>query len=169
MGLIKTTLTIDGINKLNASLMDGTPLIPKFFKFSNQEYVLDTTTTKDFIGWIEKDIDLFQQIDNNIEFTCIVPQETATDYLKSVGIFLEDGTLFLFGTLPNTFPPNTRQMVRIQISLDTKANLDFKYIPIDKMEEGLLSLNNLAILGNRITKNTAIINNIYLPNGGSED
>jgi len=143
---------------------------PKYFKLSSQDIpLLETTDITEYDFWYQKDIDVYQIIDSDtVEFTCILDMDQNINITKSICLYFDTDTEkdipFLLGVLTNEIQPGSRIVLSIQFKLSGASKLlNFNFIPVDKMEEGLLSLNNLITLGNQITKNTTILNKLYLP------
>ena len=140
-------LTTEG---LNTFVETGASVVPKYFKFSADTVTLNTELTDiDFNSWIQKDISLYQTInDNTIEFVCDVLPGDATQFTNTCGLYLEDGTLFMVATPPNAFPSGLRQTFRIQLVYENAATMmDFQYIDMDntniKFQEVITSIEVL--------------------------
>jgi predicted nucleic acid-binding Zn-ribbon protein len=136
---------------LNAFANSGSSIIPKYFKFSSDDIVLEETLTdENFTNpWIQKDITLYQVLDNNtIEFVCDLLPTEATNFTRSAGLYLEDGTLFMAATPPNAFPSGLRQTFRIQMSYTNAGQmLDFQYIDLDNTNVKFVEIDaNIAAL-----------------------
>jgi len=169
MAVGSSIITIDGINALANASASGASVKPKYFKFSNQDLVLDPNLGKsDIIGWRTQDINLYQKVDDKtVEFVCDVAPTEASDYCRICGLFLEDGTLFAVAKPPFAFPPSLRQTFKIQIVYkDLTKLLDFKYIPFSETEQSLAILNTAITLGNEILKNSNEIGLIKAKLGG---
>ena len=165
MSVGKSIITVDGINALANGNGSGSSVKPKYFKFSNQDLVLNPNlSASDLTGWRTQDINLYQIVDNQtVEFVCDVEPTEASDYTRSVGLFLEDGTLFMVAKPPYPFPPSLRQTFKIQMFFKNVNNLlDFKYLPYQETEQSLSILNASSILGNEILKNREDIEKIKI-------
>lgn len=129
--MTNTILTDAGINALVNAHQTGTLLKPVEFVFSADDIDLSPLLI-DLTGWVRKDISQLSIVqNNNVELTCIVEQEEAIDTVRSVGIFLEDGTLFCVSKI-NGIGSNIRQTVKVQIDYENVDGLmDFIYIPSD--------------------------------------
>jgi hypothetical protein len=167
MANLQTIILNSGKTEL---LLSDTITFPKYFKLSSQEIpLLETTDANNYEYWYQKDIDVYQIIDQDtVEFTCILEMDQNINITKSICLYfdtdLEKDIPFLLGVLINEIQPGSRLVLSIQFKLTNASTLlNFSFITTDKMEEGILSLNNLITLGNQITKNTTLLNKIYLP------
>ena len=157
MAIGKSIITADGINALANASASGTSVKPKYFKFSNQDLVLDPNlSASDINGWRTQDINLYQKVDDRtVEFVCDVIPNEASDYSRVCGLYLDDGTLFMVAKPPYPFPPSLRQTFKIQMVYeDITGLLDFKYVAFSQTEQDLSLLNATAVSGNQILKNT---------------
>ena len=155
MGAVgQSIITSSGIKALMDASAVGKLIKPKYFKFSDIDYTLDPTII-DINGWIQKDITLYNTInENTIEFVCDVAHEEAAKYTKTAGLYLDDGTLFMLAKPPFAFPPMLRQTFKIQLVYQNAENLiDFSYLPFYETEQDLAILNNAAVFGDEILKN----------------
>jgi len=145
---------------------------PKYFKLSSDDIPLNgSVNLSTYSFWYQKNIDIYKTVDaDTTEFTCILEKNQNTSKTKSICLFFKsttgtDDIPFLLGSLPNAIPTDTKIVLTIQFKLTgSTTKIDFKFISSNKLEEGLMSLNNLATLGNQITKHNTILNKIYLPN-----
>jgi hypothetical protein len=155
MGAVgQSIITSNGIKALMDASAVGKLIKPKYFKFSDTDYTLDPTI-EDISGWIQKDISVYNTLNSNtVEFTCDVAPEEASNYTKTAGLYLDDGTLFMLAKPPFPFPPMLRQTFKIQLVYQNAENLiDFSYLPFYETEQDLAILNNAAVLGEQILKN----------------
>ena len=155
MGAVgQSIITANGIKALMDVSAVGKLIKPKYFKFSDTDYTLDPTI-EDINGWIEKDISVYNTInENTVEFVCDIAPDEAAKYTKTAGLYLDDGTLFMLAKPPYPFPPMLRQTFKIQLVYQNAENLiDFSYLPFYEIEQDLAILNNAASLGNEILKN----------------
>lgn len=149
-------ITVAGLNALANASAIGSSVKPKYFKFSNEDLVLDPNLSKsDLLGWRTQDINLYQTVDDKtVEFVCDVEPSEATDYTRSVGLFLEDGTLFVVAKPPFAFPPFLRQTMKIQMIYDNANELlDFKYLPYHWEKQSLMMIDTTITLGLAIIDN----------------
>jgi len=157
MAVGSSLITADGINALANASASGTSVKPKYFKFSNQDLVLDPNmSAEDIVGWRTQDINLYQTIDDKtVEFVCDVVPTEATDYARICGLYLEDGTLFMVAKPPYPFPPQLRQTFKIQMIYESIDEiLNFQYLSFDETEQDIALLNAQAILGEQILQNS---------------
>lgn len=150
MSLGESIVTADGIKALALASASGSTIKPRYFKFSSQNLNVDPELDKnDISGWIQKDIGLYNLINNTtIEFVCDVMPDEATHYAKFCGIYLDDGTLFMVAKPPYPFPPGLRQTFKIQMVYQNATGLvDFQYLPWDEQEQSLSILDTSVSLG----------------------
>ena len=165
MAVGSSIITADGINALANASASGTSVKPKYFKFSNQNLVLDPNLGQsDITGWRTQDINLYQKVDDKtVEFVCDVAPTEASDYARVCGLYLDDGTLFMVAKPPYPFPPSLRQTFKIQMVYENiDGLLDFKYVAFSQTEQDLSLLNATAVSGNQILKNTLKLEGIKL-------
>lgn len=160
MAVGSSIVTADGINALANASATGTSVKPKYFKFSNQDLVLDPNlSASDLTGWRTQDINLYQKVDaQTVEFVCDVIPTEAIDYARVCGLYLDDGTLFMVAKPPYPFPPQLRQTFKIQMiyqNIDTL--LDFKYLSFDEEEQSLSILDTSISLGLQTMENATQI------------
>jgi len=159
-------ITGTGKNLLVNALAGGDKVVPKFYRFSKETYIADSSMTSDDIEtyWKEKGIDLYQVVTNDtIEFTMITEAIDAEYPVATVSMYLEDGTLFAVANPRYPIEALQRQIAKIQLSYeDMTQALDFVYLPFDETEQDLSLLNTIAVHGNQITKNTLKIEGIKL-------
>ena len=156
MSVGSSVITGKGIEALANATASGTSIKPKYFKFSNQNLVLDPNLDKDDIsGWCLHDITLHQTIDEKtVEFVCDVPPDEANDYTRVCGLYLDDGTLFMVAKPPYPFPPSLRQTFKIQMVYENATELlDFKYVPFSEEEQSLSILDTSISLGLQTIEN----------------
>lgn len=149
-------VTADGINALVEASASGRSVKPKYFRFSNQDLVLDPNlSAADIHSWRTQDIDLYMSIDEKtVEFVCDVIPTEATDYTRLCGLYLEDGTLFMVAKPPYPFPPSLRQTFKIQrVYENIEGLLDFKYIAFSETEQSLSILDTSVSLGLQTMEN----------------
>jgi hypothetical protein len=156
MAIGKSIITADGINALANASASGTSVKPKYFKFSNQDLVLDPNlSASDINGWRTQDISLYQKVDEKtVEFVCDVTPTEAIDYSRVCGLYLDDGTLFMVAKPPYPFPPLLRQTFKIQMVYeDITGLLDFKYVSFSEEEQSLSILDTSISIGLQTIEN----------------
>jgi len=96
MAVGSSIVTADGINALANASASGTSVKPKYFKFSNQDIVLDPNlSASDIVGWRTQDINLYQTVDEStVEFVCDVEPTEADDYARVWTLFRRWNTLY---------------------------------------------------------------------------
>jgi len=125
----------------------GKKIAPKYFKVSSKDYNLypgiDLKDLSDV--WYQAPISGVFPVDKNqTEFLIDIPPEKATNFGKTFGLYLEDGTLFLVAKPPYPYPPLMRQRFKIQLVWSNiNEALDFKYIPFHETEQDLKILSTL--------------------------
>jgi len=150
-------VTGDGINALSNAHARNGKVFPVTYKFSNQDLQLDPTLhANDIVGWHTGTIDSYLPISEGVtQFTCIAEPHEATDYVRFVGLFLEDGTLFAVSKPPYPIPPTFRQIEDVQVKYSNVQELmDYKFIPTDVTEQNITAISNMVTLGNQVLKNT---------------
>jgi len=153
-----TVLTIAGRNALRDAELTGRSAVPKYYKVSSQDYPLDPSMAGPaFNGWRQHDIDAYVPVDpSTAQFTVQVPQAEATDDMLTVGIFLEDGTLFGIAKPPYAMPRGITQVFHILHEYDgINELLDFRYLPIEAMEQELAILDTILTQGEATMKEMA--------------
>jgi len=146
----KTVLTAQGLLALTDATRLGKKITPKYFKVSSRDYDLypgiDLQDLSDV--WHQGDISgVFPINDNTTEFLIDIPPEKATNFGKTFGLYLEDGTLFLVGKPPYPFAPLMRQTFKMQLVwLNANEIVDFRYIPFYAIEQNLSLLDSLSSL-----------------------
>jgi len=147
---MSSIVTKDGIHAFIKASETGKKLQPKYFIFSDKDIKIDpNVSAKDFHGWKKQDINQYQKInDETLEFICDVKPDEAKHYTKSVGLFLEDGTLFMIAKPPYPFPPSLRQTIKIQLKYQNANNLmSLDYISWSEEEQSLAALDTALALG----------------------
>ena len=146
-------LTSAGREALANATRNGKSIKPKTFRVSSHNVNLDNIeTTPDQINWwISKDISGYQMVDDDtVEFLTIVEPDEAKDYMLTIGLFLEDGTMFALGKQAyGGLIPRVRQIgrPRLRYANAAKGLLDFKYLPFSETEQSLASLDTAITLG----------------------
>lgn len=150
MGAVgQVILTLQGVYALADAQITGRNIKPKYYKVSNQDLPLDPTI-RDLTGvWKQDNISGYIPIDKDtVEYVIDIPTEQATNYGKTFGLYLEDGTLFAIAKPPYPFPPFLRQTFRIQIRYSNINQItDFQYIPFFETEQYLSLLNHTFTVG----------------------
>ena len=156
MAIGSSVVTADGINALANASAIGISVKPKYFKFSNQDLVIEPNlSASDIVGWRTQDINLYQKVDDKtVEFVCDVAPTEAADYARVCGLYLDDGTLFMVAKPPYPFPPSLRQTFKIQMVYENATGLlDFKYVSFSETEQDLSLLDTSITLGLQTMEN----------------
>ena len=144
----KVVLTVQGSYALADAQATGKNIQPKYYKVSNQDIPLDPTLT-DIPGvWKQDNISGYIPIDpDTVEFVIDIPPEQTTDYGRTFGLYLADGTLFAIAKPPYPFPPNLRQIFRIQVKYSNITQItDFQYIPFFETERSIAIMDTTATI-----------------------
>ncbi len=162
----RAVVTDEGKSLLAEALAGGEAVIPKFYRFSQEHYEADSSMVSSDISlfWKEKDVDLYQMVDaNTIELVLITEATDADFFVYTIGIYLEDGTLFAVANPTYPIASAQRQVAKIQLSYaDIGEALNFLYLPHQETEQDISLLNTIAVHGNQITKNTLDIQGIII-------
>ena len=114
----KTVITLNGLKALVEASSLGTKVKPSYFKVSDTDIgdIYPGIDIKDLSNvWYQAPISAIVPVDSStVQFTLDIPQENATHYAKTFGLYLEDGTLFAVAKPPYPFPPLMRQRFRVQ-------------------------------------------------------
>jgi len=148
----KLVITARGILAILEAQTRNRRIKPQFYRVSNRDIALDPTLTSLPGIWKQADISGYLPISpNTVEFLIDIPPEEATDYGRTFGLYLDDGTLFAIAKPPYPFPPMLRQTLRVQISYSNIAQvIDFQYIPFLEAEQSLSILDATSVLAERI-------------------
>ena len=144
----KSVLTAKGLLALTDATRLGKKIVPKYFRVSSRDYdIYPGIDLEDLENvWLQDNISGVFPIDQNTtEFLVDIPPEKASDFGKTFGLYLEDGTLFLVGKPPYPFAPLMRQTFKLQL-VWSNANeiVDFKYIPFYETEQDLSLLDTTS-------------------------
>lgn len=156
-------ITEDGINALTEAQLIGRKIKPKFYRLTEDDLVIDPTLSAgDISGWYTHDINLYKEIDRDtVEFTCDIPPTENTHYTRTVGFYLEDGTLFAVAKPPFSAPPMFRNRFHAQIGYANAGQLmDFRYLPHQETEQDLALLDMILTQGEMMMKEMAFSRNI---------
>ena len=165
MGAPTAILTNDGIHALANATASGTSIKPKYVTFSNQVLNLDPTlSASDIAGWLTQDITAYLPVSKDVAtFQCVVQAIDAVDFTRFVGLFLDDGTLFMIGKPTFPIAPNITQKINIPLTYaNMQSNISFAALPFSETEQDLNLLNTLCVGGNQIFKNTLKIEGITI-------
>ncbi|MEM3859096.1 MAG: hypothetical protein QW478_06775 [Candidatus Micrarchaeaceae archaeon] len=147
--VILTDLGIAALSNANIS----NPINIATFTVSNTSTPLDPTLTN-FTGWITQTVTGLTLIDDNtFEISCVVEPDEAIDQMASVGVFLDDGTLFSISNPSTPIPSGMRQILKSQITYTNCSSvINFNYLPWGLDDQNLLILDNqVTMLNNLMT------------------
>lgn len=160
------TLTDAGKTLLAESIAGGTRIVPKYYHFIEEHYeVVSTMVASDLpTFWKEKDIDLYQMVDaNTIEFVMVTEASDAEFDVRTVAIYLEDGTLFAVANPSYVISRSQRQVAKIQLSFaDIGQALNFMYIAHSETDQDIALLNTIVVGGNQVLKNTLTLKSVKI-------
>ena len=160
------TLTDAGVTLLAESIGGGTQVVTKYYHFIEEYYVIDSTMIASDLPtyWKEKDIDLYQMVDENtIEFVMVTDATDADFDVQTIGIYTEDGTLFAVANPSYPISKAQRQVAKIQLSFAGLGQaLNFMYIAHTETEQDISLLNSIATNGNQILKNTLTLKSVKI-------
>ena len=163
-----TIITLAGRNALRDAELTGSIPQPKYYRVSANDYPLDPAmTTADFHGWYTHEINAYVPVDDDTaQFTVRIPEDEATSDMLTVGIFLEDGTLFGLAKPDYAMPRGITQMFHILHAYDDISELlDFRYIPIEELDQHASTIHQAIVLGDMVLKQTARQHKIVALNG----
>ncbi len=145
MAVGQSILTTQGILKLSDASRTGKSIKPQSYRVSNQDIPLDPTLTTLPGVWKSGDISGYIPISNDtVEFLIDIPQEEATGWGRTFGLYLDDGTLFMIAKPPYPFPPSLRQIFKIQLTFSNiQRYVNFQYIPFYETQQDLMILDNI--------------------------
>ena len=162
----RAVITNAGKTLLANALAGGTQVIPKYYKFSKEIYVASEIMVSADIAtsWRQHDIDLYQMIDANTMELAMITEAPEADFdVSTIGIFLEDGTLFAVANPLYPIAKSSKQIAKVQLSYaDIGEAVNFLYVPHDETEQDLALLDTIVTHGNQITKNQLDIEGIIL-------
>jgi len=151
-----TIITLAGRNALRDAELTGSSPQPKYYRVSANDYPLDPVmTAADFHGWYTHEINAYVPVDDDTaQFTVRIPEDEATSDMLTVGIFLEDGTLFGLAKPDYAMPRGITQVFHILHEYDNISELlDFRYIPIEELDQIAMHLDTSVTLGLQTMKN----------------
>ena len=151
-------ITDAGYAALVQAMANGTKVFPKTARVSATAHTIDREVTALVDYWWEGDITLVNVIDvNTYEARVIIPPDLAADYMRAVGLYLEDGALFAISAAKD-LPPGAGQEIIIQLSYsDIVALTDFQYLSYDAWEDHLEILDLFSQLSQSILENAEAI------------
>lgn len=126
-------ITDAGRTAVQNALINSTTIKPMTFKVSSVAMAMDRTLTDIDTPWHTGDITGYSTPTvHDTEFIIDVEIADAIDYMTSVGLFLDDGTMLMFGVLSNPIPQGVRQVFKMMMTMtDSVEVVDFTYIPLN--------------------------------------
>jgi len=146
-----TVLTLAGRRALATAVLTGVHPKVQYYIASNHDYALDPAMmSSQFSGWYTHTINGYTPVnDYTSQLLAHIPQEDAVSDLLTVGLFLEDGTLFALAKPPYAMPQGIEQNFNMLIeSSGINELLDFSYIPTEVFNHEAELLNTSAVLLN---------------------
>ena len=147
----KTVITLDGLKALTEASSVGKQIKPAYFKVSDTDIgdIYPGIDVKELPSvWYQADITGYIPVnDSTVQFILDIPQEKATHYGKTYGLYLEDGTLFAVAKPPYPFPPLMRQRFRVQFvwqQIDSVMN--FEDIPFYEFDQDVVHLDAVSTI-----------------------
>ncbi len=155
----KTVVTENGLRALIEASSVGKRIKPAYFKVSEQDIgdIYPGINLADLPAvWYQAPISAYVPVnDSTVQFILDIPQDKATKYGKTFGLYLEDGTLFAVAKPPYPFPPLMRQRFRVQFVWEQiDAVMNFEDIPFYEFDQDMSRLEILATLGYQILQNS---------------
>lgn len=141
-----TLLTAGGINKLLKTASDGSKIALKEIVVSDFEGELSEQTTsipnEKYRGAINAVT--IEENDNNIlDVDAIIPPEVGGFYIKTAGIYCDDGSLFAVARLADTYKPLLNEGSSKDITLNFKLQI------ANASESVILKVDNNVVLATR--------------------
>lgn len=149
----QSVLTFRGLMVLTDALQRNRQVKVTQYRASTQDInPLDPNMTTMPSVWKTGNISAYIPVNNNtVEFIIDIPQEEATNYTRSFGLYLEDGTLFMLAKPPYPFPPGLRQVMKIQLVFQNATQIiNFQYVPFYETEQDLRVLEATLILSSKM-------------------
>ncbi len=147
----KTVVTENGLRALIEASSVGKQIKPAYFKVSEQDIgdIYPGTNIADLPSvWYQAPISAYVPVnDSTVQFILDIPQDKATKYGKTFGLYLEDGTLFAVAKPPYPFPPLMRQRFRVQFvweQIDSVMN--FEDIPFYEFDQDVVHLDAVSTI-----------------------
>ena len=141
-------ITIAGLQALQQAISQNRQVKLKSFKVSDQDISLTPTISSLPNVWYSDDISGYFPINQNtVEFLLQVPQERMTNWGRTYGLYLENGTLFAVAKPPYAFPPGAKSIFKVQIAFQNITDhISFEYIPFSETEQDLSLLHTTSTI-----------------------
>ena len=147
----KTVVTENGLKALIEASSVGKQIKPAYFKVSEQDVgdIYPGINVSDLPAvWYQASISAYVPVNSStVQFILDIPQDKATKYGKTFGLYLEDGTLFAVAKPPYPFPPLMRQRFRVQFvweQIDSVMN--FEDIPFYEFDQDVVHLDAVSAI-----------------------
>lgn len=141
-----TLLTNSGINKLLKTASDGSKIALKEIVVSDYEGELSEQTTsipnEKYRGAINA-ITIDESDSNILDVDVVIPPEVGGFYIKTAGIFCDDGSLFAVARLADTYKPLLNEGSSKDITLNFKLQI------ANASESIILKVDNNIVLATR--------------------
>ena len=141
-----TLLTNSGINKLLKTASDGSKIALKEIVVSDYEGELSEQTTsipnEKYRGAINA-VTIDENDNNILDVDAIIPPEVGGFYIKTAGIYCDDGSLFAVARLADTYKPLLNEGSSKDITLNFKLQI------ANASESIILKVDNNIVLATR--------------------
>ena len=141
-----TLLTNSGINKLLKTASDGSKIALKEIVVSDYDGELSEQTTsilnEKYRGAINA-ITIDESDSNILDVDAIIPPEVGGFYIKTAGIYCDDGSLFAVARLADTYKPLLNEGSSKDITLNFKLQI------ANASESVILKVDNNVVLATR--------------------
>ncbi|MBN7287913.1 phage tail protein [Campylobacter curvus] len=141
-----TLLTANGINKLLKTASDGSKIALKEIVVSDYEGELSEQTTsipnEKYRGAINA-VTIDENDNNILDVDTIIPPEVGGFYIKTAGIYCDDGSLFAVARLADTYKPLLNEGSSKDITLNFKLQI------ANASESIILKVDNNIVLATR--------------------
>ena len=141
-----TLLTNSGINKLLKTASDGSKIALKEIVVSDYDGELSEQTTsipnEKYRGAINA-ITIDENDNNILDVDAIIPPEVGGFYIKTAGIYCDDGSLFAVARLADTYKPLLNEGSSKDITLNFKLQI------ANASESIILKVDNNVVLATR--------------------
>ena len=141
-----TLLTANGINKLLKTASDGSKIALKEIVVSDYDGELSEQTTsipnEKYRGAINA-VTIDENDNNILDVDAIIPPEVGGFYIKTAGIYCDDGSLFAVARLADTYKPLLNEGSSKDITLNFKLQI------ANASESIILKVDNNIVLATR--------------------
>ena len=141
-----TLLTASGVNKLLKTASDGSKIALKEIVVSDFEGELSEQTTsipnEKYRGAINA-VTIDESDSNILDVDAIIPPEVGGFYIKTAGIYCDDGSLFAVARLADTYKPLLNEGSSKDITLNFKLQI------ANASESVILKVDNNVVLATR--------------------